>query len=860
MEATARSRRQSRTGKRYLLKKRGLSWCAAGVLSLLAGVACQRQTEPAALFSSAARYFQQGDYKLAQEQAARGYRDFQTKPRSEWHWKFMLLLAEVDLWRGETTQADALLAQEPPPQFQHSAIRYRILHSYVFFRARKTEAAERELNAAAAEAHAIGAWDLEADAENLLGSRVTTSDPNQALHNALQIAAEHRLPYQETAADLNLGLSLYKRDFYGDAIPYFERAAALAKRMDFKEARTMAAQNAADCYREMGDVDRALQIHLEVVRAEEERNIPTTLTNAYIDLGISYLVKQDAARGIEFLHRALRTAQAGKMPTQFVSSANTLAQALKSAGHLDEAERYNREAFQVCDKRSTKQLAELYLIKASIAAERGHREEAAAGFQQAVELCGGTPSVLWEAHAGLASVYANSGGIDAARSHFEQALRIIEQNRADQLKRDYEISFLSTLIRFYQAYVSVLMAHGQVADAIEVADSSRANVLTRSLVPTGASRSGRLVENIQRQAKVTNSVFLFYWLAPARSYLWVITARALQTIALPDERSIAQDVASYLAVVVDEKRDPLLDSNPVAKRLYQTLIEPAAAWLPRGARVVVVPDGPLHNLNFEMLVSGKPEPHYWIQDALIFIAPSLGILQRLAHSPAASQRALLVGDPLPAPGYPALPHAAVELSNVQRRFPGRTAVYQGAAATVDSYRAAEPGNFSTIHFAAHAEANPLSPLDSAIILSPQGDRYKLYARDLADIPITADLVTISACQGAGARAYSGEGLVGFAWAFFQAGARNVVAGLWDVNDATTAEIMNSFYERVAAGEPYADALREAKLRMLETAARKPYYWAPFQLYTRMIVPAGRALAVTAPSRAVARRSPQSASR
>jgi len=118
-------------------------------------------------------------------------------------------------------------------------------------------------------------------------------------------------------------------------------------------------------------------------------------------------------------------------------------------------------------------------------------------------------------------------------------------------------------------------------------------------------------------------------------------------------------------------------------------------------------------------------------------------------------------------------------------------------------------------------------------LSPQANGYKLYARDVMNIPITADLVTISACRGVGARPFSGEGLVGFAWAFFQAGARNVVTSLWDVNDRTTAELMDRFYGRVQAGEPYANALRDAKLAMLESDNRKPYFWAPFQLYTRV---------------------------
>jgi CHAT domain-containing protein len=94
-------------------------------------------------------------------------------------------------------------------------------------------------------------------------------------------------------------------------------------------------------------------------------------------------------------------------------------------------------------------------------------------------------------------------------------------------------------------------------------------------------------------------------------------------------------------------------------------------------------------------------------------------------------------------------------------------------------------------------------------------------------------VTVSACRSAGGRAYAGEGLVGFAWAFLKAGASNVIAGLWDVNDKSTTKLMAGLYKRIGEGSPAADALREAKLDLIRGggAYAKPFYWAPFQIYT-----------------------------
>jgi CHAT domain-containing protein len=165
-------------------------------------------------------------------------------------------------------------------------------------------------------------------------------------------------------------------------------------------------------------------------------------------------------------------------------------------------------------------------------------------------------------------------------------------------------------------------------------------------------------------------------------------------------------------------------------------------------------------------------------------------------------------------------------------FSNRASVYSADQATPARYLESQPERFDIVHFTAHADASVLSPLDSAVILSKGTSGYKLYARDVADQQLKAELVTISACRSAGERAYGGEGLVGFAWAFLRAGAKRVVAGLWDVDDRSTAEMMGKMYGALASGTSPGTALRSAKLEMIKAggALAKPYYWAPFQLF------------------------------
>jgi CHAT domain-containing protein len=162
-------------------------------------------------------------------------------------------------------------------------------------------------------------------------------------------------------------------------------------------------------------------------------------------------------------------------------------------------------------------------------------------------------------------------------------------------------------------------------------------------------------------------------------------------------------------------------------------------------------------------------------------------------------------------------------------------VLEGKQATAKAYLSSHPERFFYVHFVTHGTASVSHPLESAVILSTDGDSYKLYARDIVQHSLNAELVTISACNGAGLQSYSGEGLVGLSWAFARAGAHNVIGALWEVSDASTPQLMDSLYSGLTKGKDPATALRDAKLAMLHSADagsvfRKPFYWAPFQVY------------------------------
>jgi CHAT domain-containing protein len=285
-------------------------------------------------------------------------------------------------------------------------------------------------------------------------------------------------------------------------------------------------------------------------------------------------------------------------------------------------------------------------------------------------------------------------------------------------------------------------------------------------------------------------------------------------------------------------QDPLATSNADGLALYRTLVAPARSLLPKDARVFIIPDGVLNTLNFETLLVPDPTPHYWIEDATIADANSLRLLAATRRAIKNTGSLLLLGDAIsPNPDYPELRKAAAEMEIIEKHFPAtQQNIFAREKATPAAYLATKPEQFSYIHFVAHGTASRMSPLDSAIVLSratAEDDSFKLYARDIIHRPLHADLVTISTCYGAGSRAYTGEGLVGLSWAFLRAGAHNVVGALWEVSDVSTPPLMDELYSGLKKGQRPEAALRAAKLSLLHSgnAFRKPFYWAPFQLYT-----------------------------
>jgi CHAT domain-containing protein/tetratricopeptide (TPR) repeat protein len=148
----------------------------------------------------------------------------------------------------------------------------------------------------------------------------------------------------------------------------------------------------------------------------------------------------------------------------------------------------------------------------------------------------------------------------------------------------------------------------------------------------------------------------------------------------------------------------------------------------------------------------------------------------------------------------------------------------------------ELANYRIVHFATHGVVNYQHPELSGIVLSmvdEKGQDQDGYLRlhDIYNLNLPADLVVLSACQTGVGKQIKGEGLIALTRGFMYAGAARVVASLWKVDDAATAELMAEFYKQMFAnGLKPAAALQAAQLKLSQTKRwRSPYYWAGFVL-------------------------------
>ncbi len=366
---------------------------------------------------------------------------------------------------------------------------------------------------------------------------------------------------------------------------------------------------------------------------------------------------------------------------------------------------------------------------------------------------------------------------------------------------------------------------------------------------------------------------LEYFVGDSSIYLFLVQPKNYEVIEIKKDTAFNQwvedltrkGIYGYYGKKSTSKDKSINNFGTAAYQLYETLIAPIKAKLPKDEKLIIIPDGILGYVPFEALLTEKPPRpdaisayKYLIQDhqisycysatllkemrnkkhrqkptqkllamAPFFLGNADTLLSRVDSSELFAGVALRTRDTLNA-----LPSSGPEVASINKILKGQA--FYGKEATLQKFQKFA-SRYRILHLSTHGKADDRLG-DYAYLAfgmpNAQGTFDKLYARDLYNLSLNADLVVLSACETGIGKLQRGEGIVSLARAFAYAGAKSIVTTLWKVNDEQSKNLMSSFYKYLSKGKDKDEALRLAKLEFLQKNEKKtellhPFFWASF---------------------------------
>ena len=802
------------------------------------------EADPAAILAGIRGNILRGDLNHAQEQAEEQRKRFASQ-NAEWELKFRLLEAEIFSLEGQSQDVLALLDADSYqyPDSGEAAIKRQMLCSLAHAHTGQQQLADGELERARGLSESTHSQ-LEGEVLQTQGvietRRNHLAKAGDVFRQSLAIARQQKDQLLEAGDLLNLGWLALQSEHYDEALDWFSRSSRIARSIDASVILETDLGNVGWALYKLGDFEKAL---VNLQQAEEQARILGASVNRieWLNNAGLCLYRLGDLKGAENYYRKALEAAEALHNKELIADAHTWIGFLYFDRGQFEAARSEADKALAAARSLNDKSAELdpQFLEALLDVRRVQNPNRLLSLDRDAA---GVPSLRWEVENAIGDFYMGRHDLPQAKLWYGSSIALFEAQRNAVQDEELKLPFFANGDALYRDYADLLIESGKSDKALEFLDVGRARTLQEGLEPRGTISRKTQEKAIAPQsvARRLNATILFYSLGPQKSYLWAVTPNRVQIFTLPPQADIDARVRRYQKAIL-RSSDPLREANGDGRALYDALVAPAASIIPNGSRVFVIPDGSLNALNFETLLApGIGGSRYWIESVTITNANSIRLLSGLAAegSEPPARNLLLIGNPfLPSSEYERLPNAAAEITEIAAHFPpGSRTMLTQAEAVPASYSASHPDRYAYIHFVAHGTASRLSPLDSAIVLSaePQRpDNFKLYARDIVHQHLHARLVTISTCYGSGQRAYAGEGLVGLSWAFLRAGSHNVIGALWEVNDASTPQLMDRLYAELQNGAAPDAALRTAKLSLIHSGDvyRKPLYWGAFQLYS-----------------------------
>jgi len=598
--------------------------------------------------------------------------------------------------------------------------------------------------------------------------------------------------YQQALGQEQKALQLYQelRDAPG-ALPPSEQARLLT--------------NQGVLYRRLNDPLKALQTYEAAERLFEKEEHNDGMISVLKNIGIVHALDlRDLRSALDAFNRALALAQA--------------------AGN-------RRETMQA------------HLYRGETLVRQGAVGEAERDFTAALALARDLSATedQWKALYGLGRVARARGDRAQAAKAFQEAIERIESVRAKLQLPSLKTDFLADKRDVYDALIELMLEKPDPASLFELLERSRARNFQERV-----ARSSPTLASVQARLEA-GTVLLEFWVGPrSAAVLWVTREEAgiVPLVELPA-------ISSFVSAVSADSGDGWRAAGASIGDRLLAAVPPLQH--PSARHLVIVPDGPLGELPFELVsVGGGP---LLVERFDVSYLPSAVILQRERPSWKASwafpwkRQLIAFGDPRIARGGKQsafeelggpellgdLPASAEEVRAIAAICPGRSELHLGKDDRKAPLLKGRAGGVPLLHLGTHATADADNPERSRILFSPaseeDGADY-LFLKEVYDLDLRGvDLATLSACDTERGKMIRGEGLQGFSRALVAAGSRAAVTTLWRVADEPTRELMKQFYFELNRGASKAEALRLAKLRFLrsQTPLRHPRFWAAFIL-------------------------------
>ncbi|MDX2042416.1 MAG: CHAT domain-containing protein [Acidobacteriota bacterium] len=567
---------------------------------------------------------------------------------------------------------------------------------------------------------------------------------------------------------------------------------------------------------------------------------------------------------------------ANKMNTQtnIIGSLGRLGLNLWKIKKNNEASYYLQDAITKCNSitdQTSRQLlqADLYTVVGDIELERGDYEKSLQNYQDAIKsVAASNNSVYLSAiHQGKAAAYLAQNKIAEAEAELQKSILFLESDRKQIANAAGRSIFLARNQSAYNAMIDIqhnyknnsisAFNYSEAIKSSDLLDSLTNRASTKEIdgsTEVALSGNARPLKLQQIQKSLPNHIqILSYSVTENRLIIWHITKEHFSSVSVAASASEIKNLVTDYLSNVRSKAD-INQTNMVASKLFHYLISPVSEHLNKEQLLCIVPAPEFNRLPFSALLSIENN-RYLVEDFLIVTSPSASILLQtiaLAKQKPSLPTKSFIGISNPRfsnnrfPGLPTLPSSEEEVTRASRLY--KHGQFLSQANATESQVVHSLGSNNVVHIASHTLINEQIPLMSAILLSEEkalvnmdkGKKSiaydgKLQASEIYQLSFPQTrLVVLSSCRSAFESSNRSQAIGALAHAFFAARVPSVIASLWDIDDARSAELMFAFHQyHKNQSLGFSESLRLAQCSFLygsDLDRRHPYYWAAFQLF------------------------------